>query len=128
MSKEIKKIKDECVIKKSSVELIERMVKEKWSSLSVAYSTKDKPNPGDGQFLMFSLGTWKHKGGYTNTMIFERLTNIFSLLENIDGRVEKIDDQSHIGGRMVIQKECFEEFQNQISNLLVGLTYRLTSR
>lgn len=118
MSKEIKKSKDECVIKKSSVELIERMVNEKWSSLSVAHSTKDKPNPADGQFLMFSLGTWKHKGGYMNTMIFERFTEIFSLLENIDGRVEKVDDQSHIGGRMVIQKECFKEFQNQISNLL----------
>ena len=118
MSKEIKKSKDECVIKKSSIELIEKMVKEKWSSLSVAYSTKDKPNPGDGQFLVFFLGTWKHKGGYTNTMIFERFTEILSLLENIDGRVEKIDGQSRIGGRMVIRKECFEEFQNQISNLL----------
>ena len=100
-------------------DIIPFLLKEtEWSRLTQAYGDKDRDGnkDRDGKFRTFFLGNWKHKGGYTNDMFYEKMLKLKGLLKT-QCTVEEIDVSDSIGGRINVREELFEEFLAELAQL-----------
>ena len=97
-------------------QLINALLKNKWSNACVAYGTKTDPDPRDGMFRYICMGNNKHKDGYANSMAYEKMTRLQKVL-NTPCRVEKNDTDYVIGGSMYIKTEHFDQFLEELRQL-----------
>ena len=97
-------------------QLINALLKNKWSKACVAYGTKTDPDPRDGMFSYICMGNNKHKDGYANSMAYEKMTRLQKVL-NTPCRVEKNDTDYVIGGSMYIKTEHFDQFLEELRQL-----------
>lgn len=97
-------------------QLINALLKNKWSKACVAYGTKTNPDPRDGMFRYICMGNNKHKDGYANSMAYEKMLRLQKVL-NTPCRVEKNDTDYVIGGSMYIKTEHFDQFLEELRQL-----------
>ena len=97
-------------------QLINALLKNKWSRACVAYGTKTDPDPRDGMFRYICMGNNKHKDGYANSMAYEKMLRLQKVL-NTPCRVEKNDTDYVIGGSMYIKTEHFDQFLEELRQL-----------
>lgn len=97
-------------------QLINALLKNKWSKACVAYGTKTDPDPRDGMFRYICMGNNKHKDGYANSMAYEKMLRLQKVL-NTPCRVEKNDTDYVIGGSMYIKTEHFDQFLEELRQL-----------
>ena len=97
-------------------QLINSLLKNRWSSATVAYGTKTDPDPRDGMFRYICMGNNKYKEGYVNGMAYEKMLRIQNLLKT-PCRVEKSDTEYIIGGSMYVKVEHFNQFLQELENV-----------
>ncbi len=97
-------------------QLINALLKNKWSNACVAYGTKTDPDPRDGMFRYICMGNNKHKDGYANSMAYEKMTRLQKVL-NTPCRVEKNDTEYVVGGSMYIKTEHFDQFLQELRQM-----------
>ena len=97
-------------------QLINALLKNKWSNACVAYGTKTDPDPRDGMFRYICMGNNKHKDGYANSMAYEKMLRLQKVL-NTPCRVEKNDTDYVIGGSMYIKTEHFDQFLEELRQM-----------
>lgn len=97
-------------------QLINALLKNKWSKACVAYGTKTDPDPRDGMFRYICMGNNKHKDGYANSMAYEKMLRLQKVL-NTPCRVEKNDTDYVIGGSMYIKTEHFDQFLEELRQM-----------
>ena len=97
-------------------QLINALLKNKWSKACVAYGTKTNPDPRDGMFRYICMGNNKHKDGYANSMAYEKMLRLQKVL-NTPCRVEKNDTDYVIGGSMYIKTEHFDQFLEELRQM-----------
>jgi len=97
-------------------QLINALLKNKWSKACVAYGTKTNPDPRDGMFRYICMGNNKHKDGYANSMAYEKMLRLQKVL-NTPCRVEKNDTDYVIGWSMYIKTEHFDQFLQELRQL-----------
>jgi len=97
-------------------QLINALLKNKWSNACVAYGTKTDPDPRDGMFRYICMGNNKHKDGYANSMAYEKMLRLQKVLKT-PCRVEKNDTDYVIGGSMYIKTEHFDQFLQELRQL-----------
>ena len=97
-------------------QLINALLKNKWSKACVAYGTKTDPDPRDGMFRYICMGNNKHKDGYANSMAYEKMIRLQKVL-NTPCRVEKNDTEYVVGGSMYIKTEHFDQFLQELRQM-----------
>ena len=97
-------------------QLINALLKNKWSNACVAYGTKTDPDPRDGMFRYICMGNNKHKDGYANSMAYEKMLRLQKVL-NTPCRVEKNDTEYVVGGSMYIKTEHFNQFLEELRQM-----------
>jgi hypothetical protein len=97
-------------------QLINALLKNKWSNACVAYGTKTDPDPRDGMFRYICMGNNKHKDGYANSMAYEKMLRLQKVL-NTPCRVEKNDTEYVVGGSMYIKTEHFDQFLQELRQM-----------
>ena len=97
-------------------QLINALLKNKWSKACVAYGTKTNPDPRDGMFRYICMGNNKHKDGYVNSMVYEKMLRLQKLLKT-PCRVEKNATDYVIGGSMYIKTEHFDQFLEELRQM-----------
>ena len=101
----------------TSKQLMNCLIKNKWSRVTVAYGTEKNPEPRDGMFRTIELGNHKYSDGYINSLIYEKMRKLNESLKT-QCTVEKIETERHVGGKMSVRVEHFEQLLEE----LVGLT------
>ena len=96
--------------------LINALLKNTWSNACVAYGTNTDPDPRDGMFRCICMGNNKHKDGYANSMMYEKMLRLQKVL-NTPYRVEKNDTEYVIGASMYIKTEHFDQFLEELRQL-----------
>ena len=97
-------------------QLINALLKNRWSQATMAYGTKTDPDPRDGMFRYICMGNNKHKDGYVNNMVYEKMIRLQKLLKT-PCRVEKNDTDYVIGASMYIKTEHFDQFLEELRQL-----------
>ena len=97
-------------------QLINALLKNRWSQATMAYGTKTDPDPRDGMFRYICMGNNKHKDGYANSMAYEKMLRLQKVL-NTPCRVEKNDTDYVIGGSMYIKTEHFDQFLQELRQM-----------
>ena len=97
-------------------QLINALLKNKWSKACVAYGTKTDPDPRDGMFRYICMGNKKHKDGYANSMAYEKMLRLQKVL-NTPCRVEKNDTDYVIGASVYVKTELFDQFLEELCQL-----------
>jgi hypothetical protein len=97
-------------------QLINVLLKNKWSRACVAYGTKTDPDPRDGLFRYICMGNNKHKNGYVNSMVYEKMLRLQKILKT-PCRVEKRDTESDVGGSMYVKVEHFNQFLEELHQM-----------
>ena len=99
-------------------QLISHLIKNKWNSTTVSYGTKENPDPRDGLFRCIVLGNRKYKGGYTNSLVYEKMNKIKESLKT-KCTVELVDTNSQVGGEMRVLVEHFDQFVKELEDSLI---------
>ena len=64
----------------SNYEIVQILLKNKWSQACVSYGTKTDPDPRDGFFKYMCVGNNKRKEGYTDHSAYEKMTRLQKVL------------------------------------------------
>jgi hypothetical protein len=97
-------------------QLINALLKNRWSQATMAYGTKTDPDPRDGLFKYMCVGNNKRKEGYTNHMAYEKMTRLQKVLKT-PCRVEKNDTEYVIGASVYVKTELFDQFLEELRQL-----------
>ena len=97
-------------------QLINALLKNRWSQATMAYGTKTDPDPRDGMFRYICMGNNKHKDGYVNNMVYEKMIRLQKILKT-PCRVEKRDTKSDVGGRMYVKVDHFNQFLEELHQM-----------
>jgi len=100
----------------SNYEIVQILLKNKWSKACVAYGTKTDPDPRDGLFKYMCVGNNKGKEGYANGMAYEKMTRLQKVLKT-PCRVEKNDTEYVIGASVYVKTELFDQFLEELRQL-----------
>lgn len=92
------------------------LIKNRWVGCIKAYGSKKNPDPRDGRFYTLTLGNYKYKEGYIQSNVYDKFMNIGKELVDIRHEVQKIDTDTHVGGRFTVHEDDFENFMTQIKN------------
>ena len=100
----------------ANYEIVQILLKNKWSQACVAYGTKTDPDPRDGLFRYMCVGNNKRKEGYEDGMAYEKMTRLQKVLKT-PCRVEKRDTESDVGGSMYVKVDHFNQFLQELEQL-----------
>ena len=99
----------------SNYEIVQILLKNKWSQACVSYGTKTDPDPRDGFFKYMCVGNNKGKN-YVNDMAYEKMTRLQKVLKT-PCRVEMRDTEYVIGASVYVKTELFDQFLEELRQL-----------
>ena len=101
----------------ANYEIVQILLKNKWSQACVSYGTKTDPDPRDGFFRYMCVGNNKRKEGYEDDgMAYEKMTRLQKVLKT-PCRVELVDTEYVIGASMYVRKENFDRFWEELCEI-----------
>ena len=100
----------------ANYEIVQILLKNKWSQACVAYGTKTDPDPRDGLFKYMCVGNNKGKEGYASGMAYEKMIRLQKVLKT-PCRVEMTDTEYVIGASVYVKTELFDQFLEELRQL-----------
>ena len=125
----------------SNYEIVQILLKNKWSQACVSYGTKTDPDPRDGFFKYMCVGTNKRKEGYMDRSAYDKMIRLQKVLNaplgltqaqysevsnsaslcpdtgKIIVRVEMRNTEYVIGASIYVRKEYFNKFFEELRQL-----------
>ncbi len=100
----------------SNYEIVQILLKNKWSQACVSYGTKTDPDPRDGFFRYMCVGNNKRKEGYIDGTAYEKMTRLQKVLKT-PCRVEMTNTDYVIGASIYVKTELFDQFLEELRQL-----------
>ncbi len=98
-------------------QLITKLLGYKWSHSTVAYGTKNNPDPRDGVFRTLGLGNYKYKDGCINSLVYEKMQKLKDSIKT-PCKVEKFENERRVGGTMSVKVEHYDQFLAELHRLV----------
>ena len=93
--------------------IVGMLLSSRWTSTTISYGTVDEPKPKDGHYMVLRLVCQKKKNGYINEMICEKFNEISNIL-NVNVEITKIDTNTHIGGKIQVKEDQYDELRKEL--------------